>query len=114
MRLDLDGLADASREALMAEWREVVGRPPPKHLSRPLMVQILSYAYQLETVGGYTKRLDGRLKNAARRDVVRPAFKQPKHTIWRFSKFVIQDVGAAPLPCEPQQTARVLEMSPFL
>ena len=50
MRLDLDGLADASREALMSEWREVVGRPPPK-------------------------RLDGRLKSAARRDVVRPAFK---------------------------------------
>ena len=25
--------------------------------------------------GGYTKRLDGRLKSAARRDVVRPAFK---------------------------------------
>ena len=44
MRLDLDGLAAASREALMSEWREVVGRPPPKHLSRPLMVQILSHA----------------------------------------------------------------------
>jgi hypothetical protein len=38
---------DASREALMSEWREVVGRPPPKHLSRPLMVQILSHTYQL-------------------------------------------------------------------
>ena len=75
MRLDLDGLAAASREALMAEWREVVGRPPPKHLSKPLMIQILSYAYQVDTVGGYTKRLDGRLKSAARRDVVRPAFK---------------------------------------
>ena len=37
MRLDLNGLAGASREALMAEWREVVGRPPPKHLSKPLM-----------------------------------------------------------------------------
>ena len=36
MRLDLDGLAAASREALMAEWCEVVGRPPPKHLSKPL------------------------------------------------------------------------------
>ena len=48
MRLDLDGLADASREALMSEWREVVGRPPPKHLSRPLMVQILSHAYQMD------------------------------------------------------------------
>ena len=46
MRLNLDGLAAASREALMVEWREVVGRPPPKYLSNPLMVQILSHAYQ--------------------------------------------------------------------
>ena len=46
MRLDLDGLADASREALMSEWREVVGRPPPKHVSRPLLVQTLSHDYQ--------------------------------------------------------------------
>jgi hypothetical protein len=75
MRLDLISLAAASREALMSEWREVVGRPPPKHLSKPLMVRILSHAYQLDTVGGYTKRLDGRLKSAARRDVVQPAFK---------------------------------------
>ena len=75
MRLDLNGLADASREALMAEWRGVVGGPPPKHLSKPLMVQILSHSYQLETVGGYTTRLDSRLKSAARRDVIRPAFK---------------------------------------
>ena len=29
MRLGLDELAAASREALMAEWREVVGRSPP-------------------------------------------------------------------------------------
>ena len=75
MRLDLDELASVSREALMAEWREVVGRPPPKHLSKPLMVQILSHTYQMDNVGGYTKRLDGRLKSAARGDVVRPAFK---------------------------------------
>ncbi len=75
MRLDLDVLEAASREALISEWREVMVRPPPKHLSRPLMVQILSHAYQLETVGGYTKRLDSKLKSAARCDVVRPAFK---------------------------------------
>ena len=75
MRLGLDELAAASREVLLAEWREVVGRPPPKHLSKPLMVQILSHAYQADTVGGYTKRLDGRLKSAARRDLVRPAIK---------------------------------------
>ena len=75
MRLDLNGLAGASREALTSEWREVVGRPPPKHLSKPLMVQILSHTYQMHAVGGYTKRLDRRLKSAARRDIVRPAFK---------------------------------------
>ena len=67
MRLDLDGLAAASREALMSKWRKVVGRP--------LMIQILSHSYQINMVGGYTKRLDGRMKSAARRDVVRPAFK---------------------------------------
>ena len=43
------------------------------------MVQILSHAYQLDTMGGYTKRLDSRLKSAARRDVVRPAFKPGSH-----------------------------------
>ena len=75
MRLDLDGLADASREALMSEWRKLVGRPPPRHLSKPLMIQILSHTYQMDMVGGYTKRLDSRLKSAARRDMVRPAFK---------------------------------------
>ena len=46
MRLDLDVSADASREALMAEWRKVVGRPPPKHVSRPLLVQTLSHDYE--------------------------------------------------------------------
>jgi hypothetical protein len=29
----------------------------------------------MDPVGGYTKRLDRKLKSAARRDVVRPAFK---------------------------------------
>ena len=86
MRLNLDGLAAASREALKAEWREVVGRPPPNYLSNPLMVQILSHAYQQDTVGGYTKRLDGRLKSAALRDVVRPAFKPG-------SRFVREDLS---------------------
>ena len=87
MRLNLDGLAAASREALIAEWREVVGRPPPKHLSKPLMVQILSHAYQVDTIGGYTKRLDSRLKKAARRDVMRPAFKPGSRFVREYHGF---------------------------
>ena len=56
MRFDLDGLEAISREVLMSEWREVVGRPPPKHLSRSLMIQILSHTYQINMVGGYLIR----------------------------------------------------------
>ena len=75
LRLDLGGLVDASPEALMSDWQEVFARSLPKHLSRPLMVQILGYAYQLESVGGYTKLLDQRLKSAALYDMVSPIFK---------------------------------------
>ena len=46
------------------------------------MVQILSHAYKLDMVGGYPKRLGRRLKSAARRDVVRPAFKRGSRFVW--------------------------------
>ena len=46
MRLDLDSLGATSGEGLTSERREVVGRPPLKHLNRPLMVQVLGHAYQ--------------------------------------------------------------------
>ena len=49
--------------------------PSTKALEPTLRLQILSHTYQLDNLGGHTKRLDGRLKSAARRDVVPPAFK---------------------------------------
>ena len=67
MRLDLDGLADASREALMSEWRAVVGRPPPKHLSKPSDgADFKPYLSDGYAVGGYTKRLDSQALRAQR------------------------------------------------
>ena len=36
--------------------------PYPKHARQPLMVQLLSKAYQLDTVDGYNKRLDQKLR----------------------------------------------------
>jgi hypothetical protein len=71
----LSELEALSREALVLRWTEVIGTPPPKHLSRTLMVQVLFYEHQLRCTGGYTKRLDQRLRSAARRDVLRPGFK---------------------------------------
>ena len=71
----LSELEALSREALVLRWTDVIGTPPPKHLSRSLMVQILFNEHQLRCIGGYTKRLDQRLRSAARRDVLRPGFK---------------------------------------
>ena len=71
----LSELEALDREALVLRWTEVIGTPPPKHLSRALMVQILFNEHQLRSIGGYTKRLDQRLRSAARRDVLRPGFK---------------------------------------
>jgi hypothetical protein len=55
MRLDLDGLEAASREALMSEWREVVGGPPPKHLSKPLCLA----PYIRPLIFGFSNRVSG-------------------------------------------------------
>lgn len=75
MKLNLDGLEAASRDALMLEWREVIGCLLPKQLSKSLMVQIPSHAYQMGSFGGYNKRLDSQLKSATWRDTLRPVFK---------------------------------------
>ena len=69
----LDSLLDASREAFMSEAREVFGHTPPKRLSRYLIIQVLNYTYQLDTMGRYTKHHDRRFKITAPRDVVRAA-----------------------------------------
>ena len=58
------------------------------------MAQILSHTYQLETVGGYTKRLYSRLNSAARRDVVRPAFKPGSRFVREYNRIThVVEVG---------------------
>ena len=59
----------------MDHWRVLIGRPPPKHISRGLLIQILAWEQQSKHHGGLNKRLSQRLNSAALRDVLRPAFK---------------------------------------
>ena len=75
MELDIAGLDTAGRDELLEHWRCLIGRPPPKHISRSLLIQILAWEQQSGLYGGFTKKLSLRLTRAGLRDVMRPAFK---------------------------------------
>ena len=75
MGIDIAALDTAGRDELLEHWRTLIRRPPPKHISRALLIQILAFEIQTELYGGYSKRLSLRLTRASLRDVMRPAFK---------------------------------------
>ena len=75
MEIDIAGLDTAGRDELLEHWRTLIRRPPPKHISRALLIQILAFEIQTELYGGHSKRLSQRLARASLRDVLRPAFK---------------------------------------
>ena len=75
MGIDIAALDTAGRDELLEHWRSLIGRPPPKHISRSLLIQIIAFELQSKQHSGFSKRLSQRLKRAALRDVMRPAFK---------------------------------------
>ena len=75
MGIDMAGLDTAGRDELLEYWRSLIGRPPPKHISRSLLIQILAWEQQSGLYGGFTKKLSLRRTRAGLRDVMRPAFK---------------------------------------
>src|SRR4051794_7947689 len=48
---DLDGLAASDLVGLRRRWRMVFGRSAPEHLSRSLLLRILTYRIQAEVFG---------------------------------------------------------------
>ena len=75
MEFNIATLEKATRVDLLEHWRCLIGRPPPKHISRSLLIQILAWEQQSGLYGGFTKKLSLRLTRAGLRDVMRPAFK---------------------------------------
>ena len=75
MGIDIAALDTASRDELLEHWRTLIGRPPPKHISRALLIQIIAFELQSKHHSGFSKRLSQRLNRAGMRDVMRPAFK---------------------------------------
>ncbi len=75
MEFNIATLEKATRVDLLEQWRFLISRPPPKHISRRLLIQILAWEQQSAIYGGFTKKLSQRLTRAGMRDILRPAFK---------------------------------------
>jgi len=90
MEFNIATLEKATRVDLLEQWRFLINRPPPKHISRRLLIQILAWEQQSAVYGGFTKKLSQRLTRAGMRDILRPAFKPGSPTRvdlleqWRF------------------------------
>ena len=94
MEFDITWLEKAGRQDLLEHWRFLISRPPPKHISRSLLIQILAWEQQSAVYGGFTKKLSLRLTRAGMRDTLRPAFKPGSRFIREYhGKSHIIEVG---------------------
>ena len=57
MEFNIATLEKATRVDLLEQWRFLISRPPPKHISRRLLIQILAWEQQSAIYGGFTKKL---------------------------------------------------------
>jgi hypothetical protein len=64
--MDVALLAQLPRPELVARWEAVYGAPPPKGISRRLMVGALAYAHQAKQQGGPSVALSRRLAELIR------------------------------------------------
>lgn len=64
-------LKTASRDDLIDRWRETIGRPAPKYISRSLLISIIAFEHQAQRQGRPTQRflqaLERRLNGKAER-----------------------------------------------
>ena len=77
---DPAALDTLERDALIAAWRRTVKTPPPKGISRRLLVQILTYEAQVQQHGGLKPAVRRRLAQWA---AGRPQAPAPAAAPWR-------------------------------
>ena len=63
--VEIGALAGMDRSGLLALWRHVHGRAPPRRLSTPLMRQILAFDLQARAQGGLPAALRKQLESIA-------------------------------------------------
>lgn len=74
--IDLDGLVDQPRSALVDLWHEAFDEQPPRGLRQAFLARLLAYDLQVQARGGLSPRLVKRLQATAAGDTPRPAAPQ--------------------------------------
>ena len=74
--IDLDGLVDQPRSALVDLWQEAFDEQPPRGLRQAFLARLLAYDLQIQARGGLSPRLVKRLQAMAAGDTPRPAAPQ--------------------------------------
>lgn len=62
---EVAGLGDLPREDLVARWKSLYKAPPPKGISRALMIRAIAYRMQVKRWGGLKRTALRRLQEAA-------------------------------------------------
>ena len=71
--IDLEGLVDRPRDALVDIWIEAFDERAPRGISQPLLARLLAYDLQVRAKGGLGPRLEKRLLAMAAGEAPRPA-----------------------------------------
>lgn len=76
VEIDLDGLVDQPRSALVDLWQEAFDEQPPRGLRQAFLARLLAYDLQVRARGGLSPRLVKRLQAMVAGDTPRPAAPQ--------------------------------------
>lgn len=83
------------RSECLNRWRDVFGRPPPKHLSRQFMKRALIWAVQNQIIGGLSARTERALMRIASGKTPPAMAKPGSHLIreWNGRTYQVEVVG---------------------
>jgi len=74
-------LAGLDLEALKERWVDLYRLPPPRHISRELLMQAIAYRVQVNAHGGLSRSMQTRLRDSKRGTGSRDARTSPKPSV---------------------------------
>lgn len=92
--ISLDSLEMATRQDLLEAWRKLIKRPPPKHLSQPLLCAIIAFELQCRQHpgAGISKTFLNDLRRAATTKAKRPRLRHGGRLVrdWQGRRYVVE------------------------
>ncbi|MFD0916532.1 DUF2924 domain-containing protein [Pseudahrensia aquimaris] len=116
----LAALDGAGRDALVNQWRDLVGRPPPPHTSVSLLRSVIAYELQTAALGTVPKRVERVLAGSLSEDRTGGYGAAPVSAVGAEALLarggIIDDVGITPTekPASRQPRLKPSQLTPKL